>query len=381
MSFNADKKREHEQLAEKALTNKEYAKAFFHTAKAADFGFNLAEQSEGKLARAYLKDACDLLEIATKLKERARKQDKESPKGKDDSSKTKTSDQQGEDQVEESRWKLRAKPNIKLDDVAGLEKVKEQIRLRMILPYKYPEKSKKHDLKIGGGILMYGPPGTGKTFIARATAGELDAVFYAIKPSEIMSKWVGEAEARIRELFEEARKNPLSVIFIDEVESLVPARASSNSTVMQRVVPQFLAELEGIDTADANPILFMGATNEPWLIDPAMMRPGRFDVRVHVGLPDIESRKKILSSCFGETNAFVDDSTLAMIGDKTEGYSGADLRAVALLAKQKGFLKDISEEDFSGYDTTLLEECIQEITPSVSKKALSKYEKWRDEQK
>ena len=270
---------------------------------------------------------------------------------------------------------------MKLDDVAGLEKVKEQIRLRMILPFKYPEKAAKHGLTVGGGILMYGPPGTGKTFIARATAGELDAAFFSIRPSEIMSKWVGEAEQRIRELFAEAREHKLSVIFVDEVEALVPARSSSNSTVMQRVVPQFLAELEGVDSADANPMLFMGATNEPWLIDPAMMRPGRFDVKVHVGLPDEQARREILEMNFNAQEELIGEEVIDELIEKTIGYSGADIKAFVQAAKQKGFTRDISESGFNGYDMVLLDECLKEVPPSVSKKQIVKYKRWESEQR
>jgi len=375
MSFNADKKNEHEKAAEKALQNKDYAKAFFHTAKVADFCFNLAEQSEGKLARAYLDDANEFLEIATVLKNKAKKQ-----KQKKKTKSLPVDDHDKSQKTEKSKWQLQSRSNLTLKDVAGLEQVKEQIKLRMLLPFQHPEKAKKHGLKIGGGILMYGPPGTGKTFIARATAGELNAAFFSIKPSEIMSKWVGEAEQRIRELFAEARKNKLSVIFVDEVESLVPARATSGSTVMQRVVPQFLAELEGVDNANANPILFMGATNEPWLIDSAMMRPGRFDVRVYVGLPDKTARKKIITTTLSNKEQLLSDKILETILNKTEGYSGADLKALVQAVQQKGFTQDISEAGFSGYSLELFEQCLQEVSPSVSQKQLAKYAKWKQQQ-
>lgn len=225
-------------------------------------------------------------------------------------------------------------------DIAGLQDVKEQIRLRMIYPFTHPDKARHFGLKVGGGILLYGPPGTGKTLIARATANELKAAFYVVKPSEIMSKWVGEAEKNVQALFAEARTNPLSVIFIDEIEALVPSRKSNQSTVMKRVVPQFLAELEGFDTASKNPILFVGATNVPWEIDDAVMRPGRFDCVVYVGLPDERARRQIWeANLLGRPLA--PDVTLDELVGMTDGYSGADIRAICERGAQDAFLDSV----------------------------------------
>lgn len=264
------------------------------------------------------------------------------------------------------------------DDIAGLDEVKEQIRLRMIYPFTHPDKAKKHGLRIGGGILMFGPPGTGKTMFAKATAKELGAAFYTVKPSEVMSKWVGEAEQNIRALFKTARSNDRSVVFIDEIESLVPARGENASTVMQRVVPQFLAELEGFDTAGANPILFVGATNEPWSIDPAMLRPGRFDVRVYIGLPDYEARLYIIKKQFSK-KPLEPGLTLEDFARKTEGYSGADLRAFSEKAAQEAFKSEMEDGRDVVYTSDLLDECLSQIRPSVNAKQLAKMEKWRAE--
>ena len=263
-------------------------------------------------------------------------------------------------------------------DIAGLEEVKEQIRLRMIYPFEHPEAAKRHGLKTGGGILMYGPPGTGKTMVARATAGELGAAFFTVKPSEIMSKWVGEAEQNVRALFAEARARARSVIFIDEIESLVPARGDSGSTVMQRVVPQFLAELEGFDTAGASPLLFIGATNEPWAIDPAMLRPGRFDVRIYLGLPDEPARRWLLEKQFSEraAEAGIDWGAWAA---RMEGYSGADIRAFAERAAQEAFQMEMSAGRPASCDEALLERCLSTVRPSVTEKQLRKLDKWRSE--
>src|SRR6195952_3724083 len=164
----------------------------------------------------------------------------------------------------------------------------------MIYPFEHPELAERFNIKPGGGILLYGPPGTGKTMLAKATAGEIDATFFRISPADVLSKWVGEAEQNIKKLFEAAAQEPRSIIFIDEIEALVPARCDDGSSVMQRVVPQILQEVEGFDKKVGRPILLMGATNVPWQLDPAMLRPGRFDEKVYIPLPDEPARRHML---------------------------------------------------------------------------------------
>lgn len=263
-------------------------------------------------------------------------------------------------------------------DIAGLDDIKEQINLRMIAPFAHPEIAKKHGLRTGGGILMFGPPGTGKTLIAKATAKELEAAFYAIKPSEIMSKWVGESEAKIKDLFISARTQKKAVIFIDEIEALVPSRSGNNSTVMQRVVPQFLAEMEGFDSTSINPLLFIGATNEPWAIDPAMLRPGRFDVKVYVGLPDAAARRFMLNSGFSNKN-LNSDLSIDYLVEMTEGYSGADIRALIDKVSQEGFKSELSAGIFDSYNLELIKNCLKTVKPSVNDKTLKKLQTWKNE--
>ena len=150
-------------------------------------------------------------------------------------------------------------------------------------------------MDVGGGRLRHGPPGTGKTMIAKAVARELDATMFVITPAQLMSKWVGEAEQNVRKLFDAAKEEPKAVIFMDEVEAMVPKRRSSQSSVMQRVVPQILQELEGFDRKAGRALMFMGATNDPWSLDPAMMRPGRLYSTVYVPLPDPVARFRLFA--------------------------------------------------------------------------------------
>ena len=206
---------------------------------------------------------------------------------------TQASESEGETSAQQ--WIVKEKPSLRFADVAGLEDVKEDIRLKMIYPFEHPELAEKFGIRAGGGVLDgEGPPGTGKTMLAKATAGEIEATFFRISPADVLSKWVGEAEQNIKKLFDAAAGEKRSIIFIDEIEALVPARKDEGSSVMQRVVPQILQGVEGFDKKSGRPILLMGATNVPWQLDPAMLRPGRFDEKVYIPLPDLPARRKML---------------------------------------------------------------------------------------
>jgi SpoVK/Ycf46/Vps4 family AAA+-type ATPase len=214
------------------------------------------------------------------------------------------------------------KPNIKFDDVAGLQNVKDEINRTIIQPLKFPELYKKYKKKMGGGILLYGVPGTGKTMIAQAIATEINAVFYSIKCSDLVSKFVGDSEQNVRNLFIEARKHPVSIIFFDEFEALGTKR-DSYSTVMKRLVPELLSQIQGFEKSK-NLLLVIAASNRPWDIDTAFLRPGRFEVAIHVPLPDKVARKKIIETKLRDIPMNADVSIDEMV-DLTEGFNGADV--------------------------------------------------------
>src|SRR5262245_15584014 len=260
----------------------ELEEAKYHFLKAAEYLLQLAKQSEPKLREIRMKQAQELVTLAKTVKERKEKMREHAAALKAGAPPS----DEGKEGVPKD-WTLAEKPKLRFDDIAGLDDVKELIRIKMILPFTFPDKAKKYKVKTGGGVLLYGPPGTGKTMIAKAVAGELDATFFAIAPSEILNKWVGESEKNIRKLFETARSCPKAVVFIDEVEALIPKRRDAEAgNVMARVVPQILAELDGFEAKEGQNVMFMGATNEPWNIDYAMLRPGRLDEKAYVGLPD-----------------------------------------------------------------------------------------------
>lgn len=277
------------------------------------------------------------------------------------------------------------RPTLSFSDIAGLEDVKEDIRLKMIYPFSHPEAAAKYKIRRGGGILLWGPPGTGKTMMARAVAGEIDAAFFTVKPSEIMSKWVGDSEQNIEALFKTARSHERSIIFIDEIEALIPSRrGESGSPIMKRLVPQILAELEGFGTSDENPLLFIGATNEPWSLDPAVLRPGRFDEKVYVGLPDQPARRKILELNL-KGRPLADDVNLDLLAEKTVSYSGADVKNICEKAAADCFLKAVKGHEGEGPVTDIppislndMLTAIRDARPSVTAEDLEKFIEYRD---
>ena len=272
-------------------------------------------------------------------------------------------------------WIVKDKPTVRFGDIAGLDDVKQQIQLKMIYPFRHPELAQKYGIDVGGGMLLFGPPGTGKTMIAKAIACELDATMFVISPAQLMSKWVGEAEQNVRKLFDAAKEEDKSVIFMDEVEALVPKRRGQQSTVMQRVVPQILQELEGFDRKAGRALLFLGATNEPWALDSAMMRPGRLDVKVYVPLPDAEARFKLFEIYLGG-RPLEDDVDFARLVELTDGYSGADIRAIAARSASRPFLESVNGADPRNINMADILAVIEAMPPSVGPKDVRKFEQW-----
>jgi len=274
-----------------------------------------------------------------------------------------------------SNFILKEAPDVTFDDVAGLDNVKEEIKNKIIYPFQFPEEAKKFGIKSGGGMLLYGPPGTGKTYIAKAVAHEVKAVFFSIQPSDVMSKWVGESEQNITRLFTDARQQSKSIIFIDEVEALIPKRRDSGSTVMQRVVPQILAEMEGMESKKDN-LLFIGATNEPWSIDHAALRPGRFDEKIYVPPPDLQARIKLFQlNLTGRLQAANID--LIKLAELTDGYSGADIKQVCLKAALIPFREVIRGNIERGINMVDLQKVLEVVKPSISHQVIEKYENFQ----
>jgi transitional endoplasmic reticulum ATPase len=213
--------------------------------------------------------------------------------------------------------------------------------------------------------------------IAKAVAGELDATFFAIAPSEILNKWVGESEKNIRKLFDAARACEKAVVFIDEVESLVPKRRDSEAGgVMQRVVPQILAELDGFDVKEGQTVMFMGATNEPWNIDYAMLRPGRLDEKVYVGLPDAPARRKVLELNLKEI-PLAGDVDLDALSKRLDGYSGADIAYLCRKTAEQMFLESVKESGERPIAQADFARVLEKLRPSVNPADLERFRKFK----
>ena len=213
---------------------------------------------------------------------------------------------------------------VDFSDVGGLEAVKKQVRKKIILPFQKPSLFQRFKKRIGGGILLYGPPGCGKTLLARATAGECDATFYNVAISDVLDMYIGESEAKLHAIFENAREQAPSVIFFDEIEALGGKRQYTRESTSSKLVSQFLAEMDGFSQNNSG-VLILGATNVPWAVDPAFRRPGRFDRLMFVPPPDREARRAILEILVRDCPV---DSDLGLdfIAKHTSGFSGADLQ-------------------------------------------------------
>ncbi|MBG9374660.1 AAA family ATPase [Panacibacter sp. DH6] len=242
------------------------------------------------------------------------------------------------------------KPAVKFADVGGMSKIKNEISLKIIQPLKNPDLYKAFGKKIGGGILMYGPPGCGKTFLAKATAGEIDARFISLGLHDILDMWMGNSEKNLHEVFQAARKNKPCVLFIDEVDALGASRTDMRTSAMRQIINQFLAELDGVKDNNEG-VLILAATNAPWSVDSAFRRPGRFDRVIFVAPPDEESRKEILDTLIKEKpTEKIDTREIAKL---TQSYSGADLKALVDIAVEskleeslaKGSLQPVTQKD------------------------------------
>jgi len=218
-------------------------------------------------------------------------------------------------------------PDVKWDDIGGLEKAKQELQEAVEWPLKYPENFEKFGINPPKGVLIYGPPGTGKTLLAKAVANESDSNFIAVKGPELLSKWVGESEKGVREIFRKARQTAPTVIFFDEIDSIASTRGggSTDSGVTQRVVNQLLTEIDGME--ELQDVAVIAATNRVDIIDPALVRPGRFDRHVKVDDPDEKARLEIFK-VHTRNMPLADDVDLKYLAKNTDGYVGADIEAV-----------------------------------------------------
>ena len=262
-------------------------------------------------------------------------------------------------------------PNTKWDDIGGVDDVKRDLKEAVEWPLKFPDSFTRMGISPPKGVLLYGPPGTGKTLLAKAVANESEANFIQIKGPSLLSMWVGKSEEGVRKIFERARQVSPCVVFFDEIDSLAGKRGAGGmgggAKVTENVLNQLLAEMDGIE--DLTNVIVIGATNRPDILDPALMRPGRFDRIVYVAVPEKEGRLKILQ--IHTKNMPLDKSVnLKKLSEETEGYTGADIeslaREAAMLALRENIdTKQVTKKHF--------EKALEKVLPSVSKNDQQRY--------
>ncbi|RLG39398.1 MAG: AAA family ATPase, partial [Thermoproteota archaeon] len=257
-------------------------------------------------------------------------------------------------------------PKVRWDDIGGLEEVKRELKMAVEWPLKYPKLFDRAGARPPKGILLYGPPGCGKTLLAKAVATESEANFISVKGPELLSKWVGESEKAVREVFRKARAVAPAIIFIDEIESLFPRRGAgyADSGVTERVVSQMLTELDGIQPLKN--IVVIGATNRPDLVDPALLRPGRLEKLIYVGPPDMEGRHSILK-VLTRNVPLADDVDLMELAAVTDGFSGADLAALVREAALEAIREDVNVEKV---EMRHFREALKKVRPSLTPEIL-----------
>lgn len=270
------------------------------------------------------------------------------------------------------------KNGITFKDIAGLADAKEAFKEKVILPFEHPELFTKFGKKAGGGILLYGLPGTGKTMFAEAAANELDALFISIKCSDIKSKWYGESEKNVKEIFEKARKAKKAIIFFDEFEAIGAKRTDNSDNGNNDLVPEILAEMQGVGTNNSDStIMVIAATNKPWAIDSAFLRPGRFDEKIYIPLPDYESRKKQFELQLAKLPV-ADDLDYDFLAKITEGFNGADIKEVCEKLKMSAIKDSLAkgiEQTIGMDDVARIEETIKS---SVSKEDIEKLQSFEN---
>ncbi len=252
-------------------------------------------------------------------------------------------------------------PTVKWEDIGGLEDVKNELKEAVEWPIKNPEMFKRFGIRPPKGILLFGPPGCGKTLLARAVATESEANFITIKGPEVFSKWVGESEKAIREVFRKARMASPAIIFFDEFDALVPRRGMGigDSGVTERVISQLLTEMDGIMRLED--VVVIGATNRPDIIDPAVLRPGRFDRLIYVPPPDEKARLEIFK-IYTREMPLAKNVNLEELAKSTKGYSGADIEALCREAALNALRRDINSKEVTKED---FDKAMEKIGPSI----------------
>ncbi|MDE7464481.1 MAG: ATP-binding protein [Clostridiales bacterium] len=338
----------------------QYNKAKRDYYKAAEYMTELAKQSSASLRAARIERVKRIVAIADALPESAPKKataKKPAPEEDDETC---------------ASFKAAEIPDVSFDDVKGLEAAKEAIRIKMIYPMEHADVYKALGKSSGGGVLLYGPPGTGKTMLAKAAAHEARAVFYSVKCSDIVSKWVGESEKNIAGLFETARSNDRAIIFFDELDSLFFKRGTDVHN--DRRVNELLQQIDGFSGRKAG-LMILGATNNPWAVDDAAMRPGRFSQKVYIPLPDEPARAAMISSRLKKTKTDGEIDVDGIVA-ATDGFSGADIAELIDRATDAPLRRSLASGSVSGLTRADIDDALKTVRPSVDRATVEKFERY-----
>lgn len=309
--------------------------------------------------------AGEYMERAEKLKKHIEEQDSNKRKPAAMGNNGTASNGTGKDDDEDAESKklrgalagaiLTEKPNIKWEDVAGLEAAKEALKEAVILPIKFPHlfTGKRQPWK---GILLYGPPGTGKSYLAKAVATEANSTFFSVSSSDLVSKWMGESERLVKQLFNLARENRPSIIFIDEIDALCGPRGEGESEASRRIKTELLVQMDGVGN-DSKGVLILGATNIPWQLDAAIRR--RFQRRVHISLPDQPARMRMFEIAVGTTPCELKADDYKTLGKLSEGYSGSDIA----IAVQDALMQPVRKIQTATHYKKVEVDGVEKLTP------------------
>ncbi|MDR2641315.1 MAG: ATP-binding protein [Planctomycetaceae bacterium] len=352
--------------------------ASIETAKAAELLFVEAKKAANTNMKKNLTlRATQLLETSLLLRGEIKKNlpDKQSHNKQQIPQKNNTKSQSQLEKDEEEKPIFSRGSTLAFTDVAGLVDVKNTLLQRIVLPFRFPDKLAIYGLTSGGGMLFYGPPGTGKTLLARAVAGELGLPFYLIKSSEILSQYYGQSTKNLAALFEQARNEPNGAcIFFDEIDSLAKKRNDDTHGATLQVLTQLLQELDGVSGRRAK-LVFLAATNTPWLLDEAILRPPRFCEKCYVPLPDEPARLAMFE--LGLKNCPVDsDLVFDELVEASEGLSGAEIINICERAKLIPFTEAIQTGKDRAVNNNDFKKAMQNIKPGINPNSLQKYKDW-----
>ncbi len=371
MSTLLETKKRHEAACEAAIRGEDWREALRCAARAADAAFALAERTEGDVARSHVEDGEDWLRIAERLKKRPADGEKHGGKGGDSAARKQSNRDDESDDAGD--WQAQGTPEVRFHDIVGMDELKQRIR-RYILKAQNPEEvARWKGARSGDGMILFGPPGTGKTFFAKAVATELDAAFFDVKGSNLLSKWVGESQKNVSRLFDELATHERAVLFMDEIDGVLAARGSGSSSVREGVLTEFLSAMDGV-RSNMRSLLFIGATNRAVSLDQAIL--SRVGSLVYVPLPDLAARRAMLEQCFAGLPDGTDESVgLDALARRFEHCSMRDIRRFADILIDLGICRKL-EGGPGTVDAELIEQAWTDAAPApLSEADRKKYER------